>query len=159
MDTIEISKHHFLLLKAKMNAQKCRFKFYIKTEKKRQKACAEIYAALVEAHGEDYPSQANVCRWFVNEECMSSPGNKIRGWSSSTTNAENVLRVKSVIEANPCTPVPKKIYFEKNAIYFCLPWRVRQAKGTWKNIAYQIIYRVNQKLLKAIGKVKRYRES
>lgn len=84
-----------------MSSHNCCFRFYVATEKKRRKTCAEIYAALVEAHGEDCPSQATVYRWFAKEECDPSPRNEARGRPSTTSTPENVVAVKKVVEENP----------------------------------------------------------
>lgn len=42
-------------------------KFYL-MEKNRDDRCAEILKVLLEAHGEECPSQATVYRWFANKD-------------------------------------------------------------------------------------------
>jgi len=76
---------------------KCCLKFYVLTEKRRNKSATEIFKALHEIWGDSMPSKATIYRWYDEPEKNK---NETRGRPSIVMTDSNIEIVKCLIEEN-----------------------------------------------------------
>lgn len=130
-------------------------KFYVLTEKKRNKSAAEIEKALHQAWS-NVPSTATIYRWFNTEE-EESQKEETRGRKKTVTTEDNVEEIKFILDVNPnasTRAIAEEAHMSKETVRQIIVNNLQMSKvcSTW--IPHQL--NENQKELR-IGSAKAIR--